>query len=44
MATQASAAEPRGLTARLLLGILVLPIVFVWLLLRPGYSRGLHTG
>lgn len=33
-----------ALTAPLLLAILALPVVFVWLLLRPGYSRDLRTG
>lgn len=44
MAGQASVNEPRRLSAPLLLAILALPIVFVWLLLRPGYSRHLRTG
>jgi hypothetical protein len=35
---------PRPLSGALLLGILVLPIVFVWFLLRPGYSSALRTG
>ena len=36
--------EPRRLSAQLLLAILALPLPFVWLLLRPGYSRDLRTG
>ena len=36
--------EPRRLTAPVLTAILALPVVFVWLLLRPGYSRDLRTG
>jgi hypothetical protein len=35
---------PRRLSAPLLLAILALPLVFVWLLLRPGYSRDLRIG
>lgn len=36
--------EPRRLSAPLLLAILALPPLFVWLLLRPGYSRDVRTG
>jgi len=36
--------EPRRLSGRLLLGILILPVVFVWFLLRPGYSNTLRIG
>jgi hypothetical protein len=36
--------EPRRLSGPLLLGILILPIVFVWFLLRPGYSVTLRLG
>ena len=35
---------PRHLSAPLLLGILFLPVVFVWLLLRRGYSNALRAG
>jgi hypothetical protein len=44
MATRSFPGEPRWLSAPLLLGILALPVVFVWLLLRPGYSRDLRLG
>lgn len=44
MAAQPSPDEPRRLSAALLAAILALPILFVWLLLRPGYSRDLRTG
>ncbi|HEX8625324.1 MAG TPA: hypothetical protein VF782_09615 [Allosphingosinicella sp.] len=44
MDAQAPMDEPRRLTAPLLIAILALPVVFVWLLLRPGYSRDLRTG
>ena len=37
-------AEPRRLSAPLLLAILALGPVFVWLLLRPGYSSDVRTG
>jgi hypothetical protein len=36
--------EPRRLSAPLLFAILALPVLFVWLLLRHGYSRDLRTG
>jgi hypothetical protein len=36
------AGEPRHLSGPLMLGIVALPIVFVWFLLRPGYSRSLR--
>jgi hypothetical protein len=36
--------EPRPLSPMLLLGILVLPVIFFWLLLRPGYSSALRWG
>ena len=36
--------EPRRLTPLLLLGILVLPVIFVWFLLRRGYSNTLRGG
>jgi hypothetical protein len=38
------ASEPRPLSPVLLLGILVLPVIFFWLLLRPGYSSTLRWG
>jgi hypothetical protein len=44
MDAQASTNEPRRLTAPVLLAILPVPVVFVWLLLRPGYSRDLRIG
>lgn len=44
MAAEAPPLEPRRLSGLLLFAILLLPIVFVWLLLRPGYSRDLRTG
>ena len=42
--TGASDAEPRRLSAWLLLGILSVGPVFVWLTLRRGYSRDLRIG
>ena len=36
--------EPRRLSPFLLLGILVFPVVFVWFLLRRGYSNTLRVG
>ena len=36
--------EPRGLSAPLLFAILAIPPVFVWLLLRPGFSPDLRIG
>jgi hypothetical protein len=44
MEGQASADQPRRLSAPLLLAILALPLLFVWLLLRLGYSSDLRTG
>ncbi|HYD37945.1 MAG TPA: hypothetical protein VEA60_10050 [Allosphingosinicella sp.] len=44
MAADAPTGEPRRLSALLLLAILALPALFVWLLLRNGYSRELRTG
>lgn len=44
MAGDTQTDEPRELSALLLLGILALPLLFVWLLLRPGYSRDVRTG
>lgn len=44
MAVQIQTNEPRRLSAPLLAGILSLPLLFVWLLLRPGYSRDVRTG
>ena len=38
------AAEPRHLSPPLLLGILVLPAIFFWFLLRRGYSSELRLG
>lgn len=35
-------AEPRPVGALLMLGLIMLPIVFVWLLLASGYSRSLR--
>jgi hypothetical protein len=35
--------EPRRLHPLLLIGMLSVPIVFVWLFLRKGYSRQLRT-
>lgn len=34
----------RPLTGGLVLGILFCPILFVWFLLRPGYSREVRIG
>jgi hypothetical protein len=31
--------EPRFISAPLMLGLIALPIIFVWFLLRRGYSR-----
>ena len=36
--------EPRPLSPPLLAGILILPVVFFWFLLRPGYSNSLRVG
>jgi hypothetical protein len=36
--------ETRRLSGPLLLGILVLPVVFSWFLLRRGYSNSLRMG
>jgi hypothetical protein len=44
MAEHEPCIEPRPLSAALLLAILALPLLFVWLLLRPGYSRDLRIG
>jgi hypothetical protein len=44
MAADEPSDEPRRLSAPLLLAILALPLLFVWLLLRPGYSRELRIG
>lgn len=44
MAAGAPIPEPRCLSPSLLFAILLLPLVFVWLLLRRGYSRDLRTG
>ena len=44
MADDETGNEPRRLSAPLLLAILALPLLFVWLLLRPGYSRDLRIG
>ena len=44
MAADAPTGEPRRLSAPLLFAILILPPVFVWLLLRRGYSRDVRTG
>lgn len=44
MPDQDGADEPRRLSAPVLLAILALPLPFVFLLLRPGYSRELRTG
>ena len=44
MAADPPTGEPRRLSAPLLFAILILPPVFVWLLLRPGYSRDVRTG
>ena len=38
------AAPTRHLSLPLLIGILVLPVVFVWFLLRCGYSNSLRVG
>lgn len=35
--------EPRYVGGLLMTGLIALPIVFVWFLLRPGYSRSLRT-
>jgi hypothetical protein len=35
-------AEPRRLSAILLLGILILPVIFFWFLLQRGYSSTLR--
>jgi hypothetical protein len=42
--SKTSEAEPRRLSAWLLLGILSVGPVFVWLTLRRGYSRDLRIG
>lgn len=34
--------EPRRLSAPLLLGMLAMPVIFVWFFLRRGYSRTLR--
>ena len=39
-----SSEEPRVLTGPVFIAILALPILFVWLLLRRGYSRDLRIG
>ena len=36
--------EPRRLSGWLLSGVLALPVIFVWLLLRRGYSRDVRLG
>jgi hypothetical protein len=40
----ASAGEPRHLSAVLILGVLVSPPIFAWLVLRRGYSRDVRIG
>jgi hypothetical protein len=39
-----AAGEPRRLSAWLLAGILLFPVVFTWFLLRRGYSGTLRLG
>ncbi len=39
-----SGEEPRRLSAALILGVLIMPSLFVWLLLRRGYSRDVRIG
>ncbi len=36
--------EPRRLSAALILGVLVAPAIFAWLVLRRGYSRDVRIG
>ncbi len=36
--------DPRRLSGWLLSGVLTLPVIFVWLLLRRGYSRDVRLG
>ena len=36
--------EPRRLRLWLILGIYILPILFFWFLLRPGYSHHVRLG
>ena len=40
----ADAAEPRHISGPLMIGLIVLPIIFYWFLLRPGYSRTARIG
>ncbi|WP_328274928.1 hypothetical protein [Sphingobium sp.] len=37
-------AEPRRLRLWLILGVQILPILFFWFLLRPGYSHHVRLG
>jgi hypothetical protein len=31
--------EPRAISGPLMLGLIALPVVFIWFLFRPGYAR-----
>ena len=44
MPVQDPADEPRRLSAAVLFAVLALPLPFVFLLLRPGYSRDVRIG
>ncbi|MBT2185362.1 hypothetical protein [Sphingobium nicotianae] len=39
-----SSAEPRKLSLWLIVGVYILPILFAWFLLRPGYSPMAREG
>ena len=39
----AASAEPRAVNPALMLGLVALPIVFVWFLFLPGYSWSLRV-
>ena len=40
---EAPAKEPRAVNALFMLGLIAWPIVFVWFLFLPGYSRSLRV-
>jgi hypothetical protein len=42
VAANMTGAEPRHVGGFLMLGLIAVPIVFVWFLLRPGYARSLR--
>jgi hypothetical protein len=39
---QVASHEPRHVSLPLMIGLVGMPLIFVWFLLRPGYSRSLR--